>query len=288
MLPNRKTYFVLDSSDYKPDELIKLGQIICDPLAPYEELAPPLKPLPSIHESTKDNYSFDASHSVTKSAGIFAEALGIISLLGGDISGTLSKDIEGSWHMPELYTQFIQPSNEYVELCAKQDKVLKRMRGLRGKTVYMITGIKIARDADRKTGESDEVEGKIKITGDGSATGVPLKGGVSVAYSRADKANESYSVKHPFVVAIRLREISLIWGNVESKEVRGGQLSDLENSYGSGEKEKDNYDKAVIEGAIIQQGDFGDDRLPPGFRRKKLKDDIDGEDCQLVYSRIAK
>lgn len=85
-----KTYFILRNTDYKPDGLIQLGQLVSDPRKPYRRLCPPSQPAPETHTSEKVNWSFDRSEATSGEASIFAKFL---SVLTASASGTCVSDL---------------------------------------------------------------------------------------------------------------------------------------------------------------------------------------------------
>jgi hypothetical protein len=291
----RKTYFILPGTDYVPDDLIKLGQIIADPRIPYRALSPPLQPGPKPRFAYKDDWRKEMSNLTSGSVGIFAQALAIIDGLGGDISGNLSDSRINKWEAKRLETEFIEPEDDYIQRSVQVDQVqtyLKQNK-LLGKSVYIITGIKAARTPSVTSERTQEMGLDATVAIDGTGAGVPVQGGLKGSFARTGKDSETYSGSSDFVFAYRLRKVSVSWRskNVSSKEVVGADLFGLDDEE-EGESDEDDeeetarapaQDEEEIASVRLEKDDFGALLPMRGITKVSGLDDVDGEECLVIF-----
>jgi hypothetical protein len=280
----RKTYFIVPGNDYAPDELIQLGQIISDLKLPHRRLSPPLQPLPKVYSPWKKDYGAEKNKTLSGSIGVFAQALAIVD---ADVAGNISKEKLNSWEFERLDTEFIEPDEAYVN-SSVQVKVVKDFlnnKTLRGKAVYMVTGLKIARGPSATRKQVDEIGGEGKIGLDATATtGVPVQGGPKLSLSRKREDSEWFSSSSDFVFAYRLQKISVSWsGSMSSKEVTGGDLLGHGDDVSGSEDEDEVDGLGEIEWVQLDRRDLGSDYVPVGFRTVAVRDDADDQECQVLW-----
>lgn len=264
-----KTYFILPTTVYRPDDLIRLGQVITDPRVPYDRLTlpNPLKGPLTPRISTTIEWSARSTKTHNASVGSLAHVVGIIT---ADASGSSSHSETQTWEAAYLETQFIELNEDpnYVQNIVKVDAVEQWLKHnhWKGRSAYIITGLKIARNAGEVTFNNSstlDVEGKLLATVD--PWGV-VEGGANASHGRSNSVSEKGKVESAYVFAYRLRKIHVTWRSKAKlgEYLRGGSL------YGTGyvsseeedgdEDEDENWEEDLdleIQEALIEEDDFG-------------------------------
>ena len=257
---DRKTYFVLRTSDYDVTH-IKLGQIVTDMRLPYRALSPPFTPVPQLSKAFKENYRFDHSKAIAGSLGIQAQILVQLGApFGADVSGTREKDTIATWKIDRLETEFIEPPQKYVEDSVLKVPVVKNYldeKKLTG-SVYMVTGIKIAKGVSFTSRSKESRSVQIGATIDATAfSGAPASGGPYGKVTTKSDVGESWTGCSDFVFAYRVQKISISWryGTVKSHEKVGGDLAGLDDD--------DEIDLDAIEDEVLEPQDISTVTLQP-------------------------
>lgn len=287
-----KTYFILPTTVYKPDDYIQLGQVITDPRKPYDRLASPLPLTGSSapRKSSSSNWSFTRTQTEDSSAGVFAN---FINILTAEASGGKSGAHTQSWKTATLETQYFEISEDpsYVERTAKVpavEKWLKKHRHL-GKTVYMIAGVKIAKlpgnvtyDSSGATNMSAKVKGVVDPKG-------LLEAGGEVNHQKSADAVLSETPETSYVVAYRLRRLRVSWRH-------GFKVSDYQEGadlHGIGRKsatsfpptDEDTDESWQMESISSDNNDFGAS-LPAKDKKIQGVDEAGGNPCLLIRAAV--
>ncbi|KAF9879165.1 hypothetical protein CkaCkLH20_03398 [Colletotrichum karsti] len=291
-----KTYFILRNTDYKPDGLIQLGQLISDPRTPYRCIAPPLKPLPAdlIHHAYKKDWSLEKSKGAAGEVGVFAHFL---TAFTAETSAKASRDFSNSWKAATLETSFLELGEDvespYVKASVKEaavQKWLKRDKFLK-KVIYMVTGIRVARQpGETSYGMSKGKGGSAKFGAD-PGTGGLVSAGVQGSLERTRGITETSTPPDDFVFAYRLRKIHI---SLFNKVTLGKDLSGAELHRGdyvgdeSDDSDEDELGKVPvvvgdIEELLVEKNDFGSS-LPARHEKKSGVDEIDGRRCLVILS----
>lgn len=270
--------------DYQPDDLIKLGQVIKDPRIPYVRLAPPLPLEGPLTPRTSQILEWSAKNTATKavSVGAFAH---IINVITAEASGGKNHNETQTWEAALLETQFIELSEDpkYVERTVNVDAVkqwLKDNRS-RGRTVYMITGLKIAKDPGKvtyDTSDASDISAKLKATLDPYSV---VEAGGEATYKKSANASGEGKPGTAYVFAYRLRKIYVTWLNKARLEeyceggdlFRAGHESHEEEEEDEDEREEDS--DLEIGKALFEPGDFGTS-LPSKDIKVQRVDEDDG------------
>jgi len=170
-----KCWFVLKQTDYPPPTLpsngvgqstgpICLGHLIpglkdLDRVINRRTGPLPIPPDMPVHFTAAVNFSWKSSRGrqteLSTNAGVpIAAAAGLTVNLDAGVS--FQRTIKNFWEFESLETWIIQPSGEYVEDSMEEEEVAAFLKGrgpLRSSSVFMITGIKVARGA--RTGMED-------------------------------------------------------------------------------------------------------------------------------------
>ncbi|WYZ34585.1 hypothetical protein EsH8_I_000861 [Colletotrichum jinshuiense] len=293
-----KTYFILRNTDYKPDGLIQIGQLIADPRTPYRRIAPPFKPLPAenLHLSCKKDWSLEKSKGKEGEFGVFAHFLTAIT---AETSAHASRDITQSWTAATLETAFLELGEDtdspYVKASVKEaavQKWLKREKFLK-KVIYMVTGVKIAKKpGEASYGVSRTTGVAAKVGGDPGTAGA-VSVGVQGGLDRSRSISESSTPTDDFVFAYRLRKIHISLRNKATlgKDVSGAELHNDGNVSGSDESEFEDeepeevvLDVDEIDDVRVESQDFGRS-LPARDVKKEGVDEDDDSECLVVLTR---
>lgn len=224
--------------------LVTLGSLIRDPKNP-ESRIPRFVPTPipagSIHTGAKTDWHTTLTELLSGRLGIWAQCLQIVGL-GGDLSfSALRSSLEG--HKFEvLETKYFLPTDEFIKESLKNDFVqgffeVNEWR----KSVYMITGIKIARGASVDNRKTSEVGGNGKVGVDLTAVGAPVMLGPEAGFEKKRERIVAYAGSTDYVFAYRLKRIrARRGGKLEEGDYLKGALFELtdENDKG-GEEEKE-------------------------------------------------
>ena len=207
----QKTFFAAPNFDYTPDGLIQLGQIISDHKAPGQAICGPHLPLPKIYSSHFDDWEQEKTRTLSGSVGIFAQCLAVLLGLGGDISVNLARETDTLLKFRKLETFVIEPSRNFVEASMRMAPVQDYLReNPKSHSLFMITGIKIARGAEctKRRSRAGGVEGNANVDLT-NLTGVPVSVGPQGSLSRQRYDRETFGGSSDFIFAYRLCRISV-------------------------------------------------------------------------------
>ncbi|KAK8054406.1 hypothetical protein PG996_013707 [Apiospora saccharicola] len=146
---------------------------------------------------------FDASVNV----GVpIAAAAGIT--VKAETAVAFQRSVHNFWEFDALETHIIQPTEEYVEDSVENEQVaawLEKRRMFKSPSVFMITGLMIARGGTNQTSTGKQTEANLR-------PGVELpaiaEAGIGLGTSRSTSSSLSASKWSDFVWAIRLAKIS--------------------------------------------------------------------------------
>ncbi|OJK00430.1 hypothetical protein ASPACDRAFT_1888127 [Aspergillus aculeatus ATCC 16872] len=291
----KHSYFILGNTDHAPDGSICLGQIITDLRKPYCPLAPARLPLPKTHCALQTDYTCSQSSTKSRSGGVTSAFLAQLgSPLSADVSICSGRVETEEWHFDRLETRFIEPEREYVlgsVLAADPNPVreyLERGRYL-GKSVYMITGIKVGMGLrfQRSSGRERAVDASVLV--DASAlAGIPVQAGPTGGFKRHGEVRESFQVRDEFVFAYRVRKVFVSWRDpkrVGSQEVYGGELmgtGDDDESDDDVEDSEEEEQPGEIDTVTLEGWDVGSLYVPKGFEEVTVQEEGSGEECQVL------
>ncbi|KXH27834.1 hypothetical protein CSIM01_06753 [Colletotrichum simmondsii] len=304
----RKTYFILRSTEYQPDDLIQLGQLIEDPRAPYEPLAPPMRPFPTnaVRVSHESNWSLTKSKGAARHNGVFAQ---FVSLITAETSIHESNETTRSWRAAQLETTSLglgaDKESDYVTASVQEAVVQKRLTregflkklAVSKKVLYMITGIKIARRPGQVSYEVRKTAGIEAKLGADPGTGGLAMPGVQGGVTRFKSDVESSMPEEDFVFAYRLRKIHVNFSNnkalvgsvISGGELHGHGVGGVSDDTSSEEESDDETPDEVIAGVdeldivLVENEDFGRS-LPARDAKNTSFDEVDGEDCLVIVA----
>ena len=171
----RRTYFLAPDFEQKPSSSsIQLGVLLSDPLKPNKPLSIPSFP-PASTTTVHTAYTLSRTSGKSANAGVWANFLSIAET---NVGTDNSSDVTQSFEIDSLETIRLQqePQDDDPDLLARlqEQKVQAAIRsGLFGaRSVYMITGLKIARGLSVQREES-------KSNGGTVGGSVPIVEGIS-------------------------------------------------------------------------------------------------------------
>ncbi|KAF2185920.1 hypothetical protein K469DRAFT_750194 [Zopfia rhizophila CBS 207.26] len=289
----KPTYYPMPNLQYAPDDLVNLGQIFTNLRAPWQALKPPLLPTPPPHYSRFTDWELGKERKLSGSASIFAHFLAYVLGLGADVSGLFALETSSVLKAALLETTFIEPSDEYVEKSIKGDGVWVRLKQTRTKAVFMVTGVKVAKQAKITTSTKKEIGGGLKVAINPTVmSGVPLPMEIGPEGKlNREMANKEAGEAAEFVFAYRVRRIFIDWKreSVTSKEHTVG----AEVFHTGEEEDTDEEDRPVrqelddgnwtVESVSLDTEDFGSEEyVPPGFSPLKARDEQDDDNCLFI------
>ncbi len=287
-----RAYFILRPKVCGPDACIQLGQVITDPRKPSQRLAEPL-PLGGKLKPQRVAVEWSAYDGRVGGApaGVFAHAVKLATTeAGAEAESGSSWGDKENWDAAILETYFFEPSEDptYAQRTAKipiVDGWLKEHRG-EGKTVYMITGLKIAKDPDQIAGEGSkdlhqpgaslqsvfDPEGRLGTRGNAGH-------GSSAQTTHEDSPSDGY------IFAYRLRRLKVLWRKAQSThDQQGGKAHSKGSARVDGRPDRRVQDQDPdfeIEHVSLEQDDFGA-LLPAKDKKLPAVDEYDNTACVVV------
>ena len=185
-----------------------------------------------------------------------------------------------------METHFFEPDNEYINALVHDTDVNQILSESKLRSVYVITGIKIARGASCARGASSANDTALQLLVDTTTfTGAPVSTGLQFGVRISKKETETWGSSSDFVWAVRYRRISLNFFSSRpiAKDVCGAQLLGIDtetssSSDDSDDEEEQNDEEKTFKDFEVDDHDVGLDYTPRGFEKLTTFDE-DGEEC---------
>jgi hypothetical protein len=227
-----KSWFILPYNHFEPDKLIKLGQITATPNEPHEVIhsGGPLDfpdDMPLSFSSAED-FHWDKKSASDGHASISAETTALP--LSGKIGTAFKKTIHNWADFKKLETKMISPTPQYIKDSMNRYTVKEFLGNyLLPKSVFMITGVKIARSAETGQERTSAMGGILKV-GVTATPSVPVSLGPNFGGS-SNSSSEIKAKADDFVWAVSLRQIHYRRGKVGKNNTYydGATLQDRDN-----------------------------------------------------------
>ncbi|KAJ4351874.1 uncharacterized protein N0V89_007218 [Didymosphaeria variabile] len=291
----QKTYFALPNLDHPPYHFITLGQIITLPSQPWARLAPPLPISQTLIATTvKTDWGTELRRNREHRIGIWAQFAAMILGVGADAVVAFSKKESEAFQFDELETSFFEPDDEYVERSVVgKEEVAEWVKRNPRQSVFMVTGIKIAKGAMHLRAQSKDVDVELKPGVDATPfSGVPVSGGVLAGVGKGKGEKIWFGGSDEFVFAYRLRRIVVKRQTVSktSEYVKGATVAHDEREASSSSaahemptaSSADTVGDVQIESVEKSQMDYGSGGYPvDGFDATMVRDEQDDEECLL-------
>jgi hypothetical protein len=279
---------------YPPDCLVLLGQIITSPTQPSARLALPLSPLPAVQKDIKSNCGEIITRSQHGEIGLWAAFLTSLSSIGGELAATWTLKNKSAMEFAALETHFFEPDDEFLRKSVDSErKIREYIKNHPTKSVYMITGIKIARGAKCVSFARQEggVEAKAGFDGTAAMT-IPARGGPKVNVGSSGSEESWFGGSSDFVFAYRLRRIVVTFrGNIKGKnyERRAETLALGDEDDGQEHVDSLHTDEAMmneepneVASIYLDKSDYGTNEVPFPTTSEQVKDELDDGFCNLL------
>lgn len=165
-------------------------------------------PTDSIQRKRDVDFSEQVTRSIKADGGLNANiAQGIGG--SGDVIFTMSKSRKESYICSQLDTESFEPDEAYVSQSLTALDVQEYLDACYpwDKKVFMVTGLKIAKDLQVSHSTSDERGGTLQVGVDATPTGIPA--GVSVGASATPASSRSITYTAPPLVVFALRVLRI-------------------------------------------------------------------------------
>lgn len=288
-----KTYFIAPNLDYPHGGPLRLGAILTSPSDPGSCInRDGTIPFPSnmpVSRTLKTDWRSERKRRAGGTVGIWAEFL---KFLGMEVEANIGYERETSdvYKFDVLETESVEPTKDYIEESVLDPVVSSHIveTGYR-KSIYMITGVKVARGATVALQKRWEVGGHVRVGADAMFTGVPLTTGpqIGVAGGRGDHV--SFKGGSDFVFAYRLREIYYERGlRMRDRQYTKGALYDVNIERPPSSPGDPKLGKTDSAEPFLKVGSCADE--PETIRSLGLQtidvlDDEDGELCACILPR---
>lgn len=222
----RPTFMLLPDFGFAPGQDIHLGTLLLlnsetklpDPDEPLNAGDRVVTPEAQVKRHTEQSWKFDNSTQSCWSAGVDAEVPVFLPAGGGLGYGVESKQTL-TIECEQLHTERFVPSPTYLVEALATDFVQAYCQKRWRPSVYLVTGLKIAKNATISSASSRSHDGNIKAKLDGTSFGVPLNAGPSAQASDAAAKGTAKYIEGPFVLAYQLKRLRLSSkGAVKSSE----------------------------------------------------------------------
>ena len=210
MAATRPTYILAPNWDFLPDGPIFLGSLIIDPRNPARSLnkknGVPIEPI-DITTNSKADWSITREKLLSGRIGIWASFLTPILGVGTDPGIDGSRDKDELYECKTLETSYLQPDEAYIAK-SLQDPVVKAYTDkFWHKSIYMVTGVKVAKGATVKTLNGTGFGAELKVGLNATPVGVPAGGGPEVEWETKKKITVKFGASEDFILGYHLIRI---------------------------------------------------------------------------------
>lgn len=226
------TYIPAPNWDIPADSnLVVLGRLIKDPKNPESPVARMDVKVPAkVYEGQKIGWHTVYDQTKNGKIGIWAKCMQVVG--GGMSFSQMQSNIE-SLEFGQLETRYFVPDDVYIGQAVLHPGVQAYLTVTNHrKPIYLITGIKIARNPKAKTQLSTSSETSIELKADATSFGGPVEVGPETSLGRNQIMMTGFSGSTDYIFAYRLTKIRVKMGNEDVSHgsyVKGaafGQLDD--------------------------------------------------------------
>lgn len=290
----RKTCFLMPNYSYPPDDLVLLGQIITSPTQPSARLAPPLTPTPKVQKDVKRNCGEIISHAQHGEIGIWAAFMSSVFSSGGEAAASFAEKHGHQMEFAALETHFFDPDDEFLRNSVNSEKKIKEYIGkFPTKSVYMITGLKIAKGARCASFERQEGGVAARVGVDATPfTSLPVDGGPRVRIGSSGSEEHWFGTSSDFVFAYRLSRIVVTF----KRKIKGKNYEKGAETLGVGDRNEvrehvddfytgddmTNREPNEVGLIYLDKSDFGTNEVPFPSTSTEVKDELDNILCKLL------
>jgi hypothetical protein len=244
---------------------VALGQILVNPADPLYTLnaGKVVAPLDSQEIEALPAKGFTATRSQLREHDFKLWAnLASLFPVGGGAAASSTASAEDVFTIGRVDTTFFIPSQAYLEASVNAPEVRRYLDGSRWrKPLYMVTGIKVARNAAVASSGAAGSSGRVDSQVDGTSAGIPLAAGFAGRARREDARSTSFR-SAGFLLAVELRKIKYRKGKLtESKpHTKGAMFEAGKSQKGAAEPGDD-----VVVDSLEQDG-----VAPAGFEDQRF------------------
>jgi len=270
MASTRKSYFLAPSWDIKPAE-VALGSAIANirsPERPMSDAALVNAVDSEIHSVEDTDCSGTIKDGKKWSVGLFATFVHMITL-GGEASYASSTSSEMEYSCKSMETRRFTPSTAYISKMAADPAVKSHLKvGGIGAKVFVVTGVKTAKDVTITTTEDTSTDTTVQIGTEIPAAQITV--GPKVTFNPTTHRTHTKTIAGPIVFAFQVEKL-----RVNRKDAASS--------------------KPFISGAFLGQADkkaeYVIERAGEGLDEDDLDDfgveassglDDNGEECQII------
>ncbi|KAJ8128124.1 hypothetical protein O1611_g5512 [Lasiodiplodia mahajangana] len=165
-----------------------------------------------------------------------------------DVEAAMKKSLSTFWMIERLEAQYIQPTDTFVNRALKHPKIEESIQGKLSWTVYMITGLLVARGKkSKKTEESQSVLGSAGL---GVSATKAAGGHINVGVSREQDTQMEAEGIDDHIWALRLAEVSKPWSSKRWKIKTFFEGAVFEE----GDNTNPSLDRSTVERTLTEEG----------------------------------
>jgi hypothetical protein len=257
-----KNYFLAPSTDYPPNTVLSLGNVVISPkrAVPALALAPKSSPHPSQISSSKSDFQWTRNHTSSVKLGVWAKFLEFLDL---GVSTDTSNTRQEVYSFAQMDTTEFFPDDGYVRTALTAPAVkqyLERQRS--SKSVYMVVGIKSVQGATVKTIQSSDRGAGLRAGVDLALVGGPPVAPGGEAEGRLGNGEEvAFSDDKEFVFAFRVRKVRIRRsGVVAQNDYNRNSLLGVDDE-DDDEDDESQEDHLLVEGLEEEDADFQDSQV---------------------------
>lgn len=257
-----KNYFLAPSTDYPPNTVLSLGNVVISPkrAVPALALAPKSSPHPSQISSSKSDFQWTRNHTSSVKLGVWAKFLEFLDL---GVSTDTSNTRQEVYSFAQMDTTEFFPDDEYVRDALNAPAVKQYSERQRfSKSVYMVVGIKSVQGATVKTIRSSDRGAGLRAGVDLAVVGGPPVAPGGEAGGRLGNGEEvAFSDDKEFVFAFRVRKVRIRRsGVVAQNDYNRNSLLGVDDDDDDDDDESQE-DHFLIEGLEEEDADFQDSQV---------------------------
>jgi len=276
------TYILAPNWDFLPTGPITLGSLIIDPRNPKRSLNQNrLIPIldTEIVTSNKEDWSITHEQLLSGRVGIWASFLAPLLGVGADLALDSKRDSDEVYKCARLETRYFLPDETYISRSLLDPVVKAYTAKFWQKSVYMVTGVKIAHGGTVETSRGEGFGAEVKVGLDGTPSGVPVGGGPEVKGERTKRITVKFGGSDDFILGYQLIKIkSKKDGAFTEKDYNKWALlndDSVEDAKGSVLALKEAWDITELVASIDDLEGMVVENMP----------DPDGNDCNVIYHR---
>ncbi|GAB7353913.1 hypothetical protein MBLNU459_g4259t1 [Dothideomycetes sp. NU459] len=272
------TYILAPNWDIPVDGPVALGSIVADPRNPTASLNKATRvPIPAgeVVRMNKQRWSRTSRDLLEGRVGIFATFLAPLLGVGADVAASAHRHGDDVYSCDVLETAYFDPDDRYIADSLALPMVKRYMSQRR--SVYMVTGCKIARGGAIETTAGRGHGAELKVGFDGTQSGVPLGGGPKAGYEKGKALKTRFGKSDDFVIAYQLIRIKVKSdGSFEQKAYNKlALMDDDDDAEAEGKPLRESWDISEVVAAVDELQGM---RVIPGICEE------DESEC-LVISR---